>query len=389
MFNSTNIDKNTLLERAYNLRWAALPKDVIPLTAADLDFPCATEIYEAINRYAEKRYFNYGPAEGLPFFKESMASFFSRKRKLEINPENILPVDSAAFGIYLTCKTFLLPGDEAIIFDPVDFLFRYSIETVGATAVSFAIPPGTDVVDFNSMEELINSKTKLICLCNPLNPTGKVFTKAELEQLAAIAEKHNLIILSDEIWSDIVFAPYEYVSMASLNKTISDRTVIVTGFSKSYGLAGLRMGIVATTNNAFFNQLFQASLHQSTIHGSNVISQVAATAALDECDQWLQQFLSHLQNMRDLCVQSINQIKGFSCIAPDGCYVAFANIDNTGMTSKEMHQLLMQEAKVAVVPGLKEWFGPGAEGHIRFSFATSEDILKEAFLRINQTISNR
>ncbi len=389
MFQSSDIDQQTLLQRAYNLRWAAVPQGVIPLTAADLDFPCAPVIHEAVQQYVSKRYFNYGPAEGLPFFKESMAAFFSNKRNHEIDPSQILPVDSAAFGIYLTCKTFLRPGDEAIIFDPVDFLFRYSIETVGATAVSFAIPPGTEVVDFAQMETLITSKTKMICLCNPLNPTGKVFTKQELEQLANIAQKHQLIILSDEIWSDIVFTPHSYTSIASLHSSISERTVIVTGFSKSYGLAGMRIGIVATRNKELFNQLFAASLHQSTIHGANVVGQVAAHAALTLADDWLQAFLMHLQKMRDLCVASIQQIQGFSCIAPEGCYVAFANIEQTGLSSKEIHALLLEKAKVAIVPGLKEWFGQGAEGYIRFSFATSESILVEAFDRIHQTISSR
>ncbi len=389
MFQSSDIDQQTLLQRAYNLRWASLPQGVIPLTAADLDFPCAPAIHEAVQQYVSKRYFNYGPAEGLPFFRESIANFFVSKRNHSIDPGQILPVDSAAFGIYLTCKTFLRPGDEAIIFDPVDFLFRYSIETVGATAVSFAIPPGTDTVDFAQMETLITANTKMICLCNPLNPTGKVFTKKELEQLANIVQKHQLIVLSDEIWSDIVFAPHTYTSFASLHPTISDQTIVVSGFSKSYGLAGMRIGVVATRNKTFFQQLFAASLHQSTIHGANVVGQVAAHAALTRADDWLQAFLTHLQKMRDLCVSSIQQLNGFSCIAPEGCYVAFANIEQTGMSSKEIHALLLEKAKVAIVPGLKEWFGQGAEGFIRFSFATSESILTEAFDRIQQTISSR
>lgn len=388
IFDPNHIDRQILQQNAYNMRWAEVDKDVIPLTAADLDLPCAPQIAEAIKRFAAKRCFNYGPAYGLPELKEAFSGYFHRKKQVNISPENILPVDSAAFAIYLTCSSILEKDDEAIIFDPVDFLFKYSVEAAGAKAVTFSIPSGTKKVDFSALEELITNNTKLICLCNPLNPTGKVFTKAELFQLASIADKHGIIILSDEIWSDIVFAPHEFTSIASLDDSILNNTVIITGLSKSYGLAGLRIGAIASSNTTLLNHIKKKSLHHTTIHGVNTISQVAATAALNECDEWLENFVSHLERMRNLCVESINKLDGFFCIPPEGCYVAFADIRNTGMSSSDMHRFLMDEAKVAVVPGLKEWFGAGAEGYIRFSFATSEVILKEAFIRIRHSISN-
>jgi len=386
MFTHQNISFEILKERAFNLRWAAVPLDVIPLTAADPDFPCPQPIADAICAFANQRYFSYGSPTGMKEFKESASRFFQTKRNFVVSPDHILPLDSAAFGIYLVCKSFLQPGEEAIIFDPVDFLFRYSIEQVGGIALPFAIPPGTHDVDFSVMESLITPKTKMVCLCNPLNPTGKVFTKKELLTLAALAEKHNLLILSDEIWSDIVFAPSEYTSMAALGEEVSSRTVTVTGFSKSYGLAGLRMGLVATRNTTLFNSLYEHSLHASTIHGANILSQVAATAALDHCGEWLRAFVHHLHEMRDLCIGRLQKLPGVECIAPDGCYVAFANIKNTGKSSTEIHQLLMDEARVAVVPGLPQWFGNGAEGYIRLSFATSAEVLNEACNRIEKVI---
>jgi len=377
-----------LKRRAHNLRWATVPDGVIPLTAADPDFPCAPEIAEDICRFAQDRYFCYAPAEGIPEFKQSLAAYFHNKRNIPASPGLILPVDSAAFGIYVTCKAFLSPGDEAIIFDPVDFLFRYSIESVGGVAIPFQIPAGANGVDFERLEKLITKKTKLICLCNPLNPTGKVFTKSELIVFGAIAIQYNLVILSDEIWSDIVFAPHLYTSIASVNEETRSRTITVTGFSKAYGLAGLRIGAVMASNAGHFKKLMDASLHNSTVHGANVLSQIAATAALNKCEYWLKDFLIHLQAMRDICVNELNTIPGFKCIAPEGCYVAFANINGTNKTSKEIQDILMKEAKVAVVPGLKEWFGEGAEGYIRLSFATSEEILRDALSRINSTINS-
>ena len=388
MFSNNEVDLSILRKRAYNLRWATLPEGVIPLTAADPDFPCAPEIAERICRFAKERYMSYGPPDGLPEFKEAQAAYYLQRRDIPASPALIFPVDSAAFGIYLTCKAFLGPGDEAIIFDPVDFLFRYSIESVGGVAVAFAIPPGAEP-DMDLLETLVTAKTKMLCLCNPLNPTGKVFTREELTSLGDFACRHNLIILSDEIWSDIIFAPHVYTSIAALNEEIRNRTVTVTGFSKSYGLAGLRIGSVMASSTAHFNLLMDASLHSSTIHGANVVSQVAATCALNECQYWLSGFLAHLQQMRDLCVSELNSIPGFQCIAPEGCYVAFTNITGTGKTSKEIHELLLKTAKVAVVPGLKEWFGDGATGYIRMSFATSGEILGEALSRIRSAMAER
>jgi aminotransferase len=387
MFDPTHVDLPTLRKRAHNLRWATVPPGVIPLTAADPDFPCPAPVTEAITAFLTKRYFSYGPPEGLPEFRESMARFFREKRDLPASPDTILPVDSAAFGIYLTCKALLKPGDEAILFDPVDFLFRYAIEEAGAKAIALPIPPGS-AADFERLEQLITPKTRLICLCNPLNPTGKVFTKDELLTLANLACRHDLLILSDEIWSDIVYKPHQFTSIASLNPEVSNRTVTITGFSKSYGLAGLRIGAVMASNHKLYTRLYDASLHQSTVHGANLLSQVAATAALDHCGQWLGEFVNHLHTMRDHCVTRLNTIPGFACKRPEGCYVAFADITGTGRSSTEIRDILFDKAKVAVVPGLPEWFGPGAAGHIRLSFATSKAILEEALDRITLTIRN-
>jgi aspartate/methionine/tyrosine aminotransferase len=386
MFDPNHVDLPVLRERAYNLRWATVPPEVIPLTAADPDFPCPLPVLEAMQRFASARYFPYTPAEGWPEFRAAMAEFFTNKRDWPASPEDILPVDSAAFGIYLTCKAFLSPGDEAVIFDPVDFLFRYSVEAAGGRAIAFPIPADTGVVDFHLLESSLTARTKLICLCNPLNPTGKVFTAEELTALGGLALKHDLLILSDEIWSDIVYAPYSFTSIASLDPAIRRNTITITGFSKSYGLAGLRIGAIAATHRPHWERLFEASLHASTVHGVNILSQVAASAALRECGNWLEGFVCHLHGMRKLCVDSLNAMPGIRCGLPQGCYVAFADIRGTGLSSAEMREVLFHRGKVAVVPGLPQWFGPGADGYIRLSFATSEKILQDALERIRSTI---
>ena len=386
MFDHHSINFDILKTRAYNLRWATVPEGVIPLTAADPDFPCSPHITEAISDYIKPGYLNYGPAEGLPIFKIALQNFFAEKRNYILPMEQILPVDSAAFGIQMVCDAILQPGDEAIIFDPVDFLFQYCIEHAQGIPVRFSIPPNAGEIDFNAMETLISPKTKLICLCNPLNPTGKVFTMRELEVLGELAIKHQLIILSDEIWSDIVFSPNHFVSLGSLSKEISNQTITVTGFSKSYALAGLRIGVVTTSNKDLYNRLFEASQHSYTVHGANVLGQIAGAAALTKAQDWLNDFVIHLDAMRNMVTQRINQMKGLSTFTPEGCFVSLINIKETGQSAEAFQQYLLNEAGVLVVPGLSRWFGPGAEGHIRISFASSESLLIEALNRIESVL---
>ena len=388
MFDHSEIQFNKLKKCAYNLRWAAVNEGIIPLTAADPDFPCAPQISDAIAHYARDRYFSYAPAEGYVFFREAVADFYTHKRNVPVHPDDVLAVDSAAFGIHTVCKTFLSKGDEAIVFNPVDFLFKYAVEANEGVAVSFPVPLNPDEeIDYTLLEQLITPKTRLLCLCNPLNPTGKVFTAAELALIGDIAVRHKLIILSDEIWSDIVFHPHSYTSIAAINADIQNQTVIVTGYSKSYGLAGLRVGSIIAPNKKVFAKILEHSGHQSTIHGCNVLAQVAATTALNECGEWLKQFVAHLTDMRNLCVQELNKLEGITCATPQGCYLVFPDITQTGMSAEQMHALLLDKAKVAVVPGLGKWFGSRADGHIRLSFATSRAILEESFSRIQHVLT--
>ncbi len=388
MFTNQDVNLSILQKRAFNLRWAAVPEGVIPLTAADPDFPCAPQIGEAISKYAKERYFSYAPSEGFDYFREAVANFHTLKRNVVTNPDLVLAVDSAAYGIYMVCKTFLKPNEEAIVFNPVDFLFKYSVEAMQGKAIPFAVPLNpNESLNTAEFEKLITPKTKLICLCNPINPTGRVLNKEELTIIGNIAVKHNIIILSDEIWSDIVFEPNIYTSIASINESIAQQTIIVTGYSKSYGLAGLRVGSVIAQNQALFNLLLLKSEHLSTVHGCNVLAQVAVTTALNECQDWLSNFVTHLTKMRDLCVTELNKINGIECLVPQGCYLVFPDISKTNMDAQTLQEILLEKAKVAVVPGLGKWFGERAQGHIRLSFATSENILKEGLFRISKALN--
>ncbi|RFM28734.1 pyridoxal phosphate-dependent aminotransferase [Deminuibacter soli] len=381
-FNEAEINMPALRKRAYNLRWATLPEQVIPLTAADPDFQCAPEIAEAINAYTNERVFAYGPGEGLPSFRQTIAATMRSRRNINTHADLVLPVDSAAQGMFVIARYCLQPGDEAIIFDPVDFLFKRAVQAAGGVPVYFPIDVATGSFDMNLLQSLVTPKTRLICLCNPHNPSGKVFTREELTAIGEFAVANDLWIMSDEIWSDIVFAPSRYTSIASVSPAIAAHTITVYGFSKSFGLAGLRVGFILSPNALVHAGIVETSLVDTTAYGVSTISQVAGQAAYEKAWYWVEAFIQHLTQMRDVTIEKLNAMPGITCHTPQGCYLAFPDIRATGMNSETLTAYLLEHAQVAVVPGAEKWFGPGAEGHIRICFSTSRKILTEGLDRI-------
>jgi aspartate/methionine/tyrosine aminotransferase len=388
-FSATDINLKALRSRAYNLRWATLPEDVIPLTAADPDFSSAPEIAHAIKQYADERVFSYGPAEGLPGFRKAIASTLQQRKHIVTNEQLVLPVDSAAQGMFIIAKYCLQPGEEAIVFDPVDFLFKAAVDNAGGVAKLLPIDVTTGVFDIDLLETMITPSTKMLCLCNPLNPIGKVFSRNELLAIGNLAVKYNLWIMNDEIWSDIIFPEASFVSVASLDAAIAARTITVYGFSKSFGMAGLRVGFIVSPNADVHEGLLQVSQMRTTAYGVSTLSQVAGQAAFEHAWYWVDAFLEHLTAMRNYSVERLNAMPGITCHLPQGCYLVFPNITGTGMTSTEFASFCMEKAKVAVVPGAARWFGPGAEGHIRICISTSKAVLEEGLNRIEQALQKR
>lgn len=371
-----------LRQRAFNLRWATLPPGVIALTAADPDFAAAPPIRDALAEYARSGVYPYGPPEGLPSFREACARFQRERRGVPAEAAQILAVDSAAAGMLHVARTLLQPGDEAIIFDPVDFLFAASVEAAGATVVRLPVDPRTGTFDPGRLAALVTPRTRLLCLCNPHNPLGRVWRREELEAFADVAVRHGLPVLNDEIWSDIVYEPGRFVSLASLGPAVARLTWTVSGFSKSHGLAGLRVGFVHAPDAAGLERLAERSLCRTTMTGASTLSQVAAMAAMEHCADHLAAFVAHLRRMRDLAVEQLSQVPGVSLRAPEGTFVLFPDVSALGVPAEVLVERLLTQYRVAVVPGAPRWFGPGAAGHLRLVFSTSEGILREGLARL-------
>jgi aspartate/methionine/tyrosine aminotransferase len=384
LFGDASVPHEALRRQAFNLRWATQPADVIPLTAADPDFPVAPAVREAIARQARQGLFCYGPAEGLPAFRDACSRFSEERRHCPARPEQVLAVDSAAAGMRQVCAHLLRPGDEAIIFDPVDFLFQAAVEAAGGRVRRLPVDALSGELALEQLESLVTPRTRLLGICNPLNPVGRVLRQEELERLASLALRHHLVILNDEVWADIVYPPLRFQSVAALGPELAARCWTVHGFSKNYGLAGLRVGCVVTPDAAACAALAHSSLASTTMSGVSTLSQIAAVAALQEADDWLAAWLQHLRRQRDLAVEELGTMPGTRVRAPEGTYVLFPQVEHRGLEPEALTARLLERQRLAVVPGSPRWFGPGAQGHLRLVFSTSEAILREGLSRLRR-----
>lgn len=388
-FDDKNVNLQALRKKAFNLRWAEVDDGVIPLTAADPDFPCSDKIKQAIIDYASDGYFSYTPKTGFDEFKSSFSNYVKDLKNEEIPVENVLPVDSAARAMYIIAKTVLKPGDEMIVFDPCDFLFRESCLAAQATPVYYSagIDTKNRKMDLSKLESYITDKTKMVGLCNPHNPYGLVYTKEELDQIMTLCEKYDLYIMNDEIWSDIVYPDAKFTSIYSLGNERCKRVLSVFGYSKSFGLAGLRIGCVYATDDEMFQKLVEASDVMSTAGGATSISQIAAIAAMDESRDWLKSFLEHLTKNRDYAVEFINKnILQLHAYKPQATYLLYVDIKDLNCKADEFVDFLRKEVKLSVVPGGHNYFGDQSEGHIRICIATSKEILYEGLNRLKEGV---
>ncbi|MCW4014244.1 MAG: pyridoxal phosphate-dependent aminotransferase, partial [Candidatus Bathyarchaeota archaeon] len=281
--------------------------------------------------------------------------------------------------------TLLEPGDEAIIFDPVDFLFGKSIKAAGAKTVLSKVDWNTLSFDLEGLKELVTPKTKMICICNPHNPYGRVLKQPELKAMVDLANDHDLWIMSDEIWSDIVYDGRKHIPTATLPNA-TDRTITLYGFSKTYAMAGLQLGYAVIKNQELMNRFKTTA--PGYLYPVNNVSQAAGTAALMEAGGWASSFITHLERIRDYVYERLAETPNVMVHKPEGTYVIFPKIH--GMTSVEATDYLLEEAKVAVVPGHGEpfsYFGPGGEGHIRIVYSTSMEIIEEAMDRIEKALT--
>ena len=387
-FSDDAVPLELLRERAFNLRWAQQPANVIPLTAADPDFPVCPAVQEHLLRYVSDGVFSYVPPEGLPRFREAVADWMSSTRHMDCRPEHVFAADSAASAMAVVARASLAAGDEVLMPGPVDFLLQHAVERAGATVVRVSVNTGTSAEEFISgMESHLTPLTRMLWLCSPHNPLGVVYPRAWLQAVTAWAVEHGLRILSDEIWSDIIYPPHQHTAVAALSPEIARKTVTIHGFSKNFALAGLRVGCAICSDAEWRRQIVAASDAESTVYGVSALSQVAVIGALTDGREWLAEFVRHLHGQRDYVVERLSHWPGVTVFPPQGTYVIFPDVRNIDSDAERLCESLRDRAGVALVPGAARWFGPGAAGHIRICFATSRGILSEAFDRLDRVLT--
>lgn len=376
------VDLNYLRCRAV-LKWGRWPEGVIPLSVADIDYPPPPEIKEAVAEWLSQDRAPYGDYQGDPELRELLAEKVTNKNGIPVKAEDILLVPGTMFAIFLVCYLFLKGGDQAILSpSPVYGPFWKNVEATGAQAVGHQLAMNQGFhFGRHTLGDLVNSRTRLIMVCNPHNPTGTVLEKGDLECIARAALEQDLIIFSDELYEDMVFEG-QHISIASLSPEVFQRTITVFGFSKALGIPGYRVAYMVVPGR-LRNRVLEAT-RRIIVH-TDSLAQAAALGSLRAMNWWIPAFLKHLKEMRDLALERLAKIRGISCQRAQATPFLFPNITGLGMNSEETTRFLLEKAAVAVQPGSQ--FGRGGEGFIRLNIATSREILQEALERIQKAVS--
>ena len=382
LFTDDKVNLDVLRRRGSSMRWGSLPEDVIPMTAADPDFMPAQEIRDAMMEYIREAYFPYAPFDGIAGLRDTLAQGQMFRNGVSVDPRFIIPVDSAAAALHAVASSILRPGDEAIIFDPVDLLFGISIRYAGAKAICYPSIYENGRWKLDDLEEYISPRTKMICLCNPHNPLGCLYQEEDLRIIAGLAEKYHLWIMNDEVWSDIIYSEHKFTSINRLGSELNRRTITCYGFSKGFALPGLRAGYLYAMSQEGYDMVARVATGHT--YGVDVVTQVAMKAAYEKAFKWVDAFRAHLQEIRDVVYDRFSKMPLIEPTKQQATFVTFPDITKTGMSSKAFADFCLNTCRVAIVPGTTEWFGPRGDGHVRFCYATSHALIREAMDRVER-----
>ena len=357
-------------------------EDVIHMEIGRPDFDTPEVIKQAANKALANGNVFYTSNYGTPELRQAIADKLKRDNNIDYKAEEILVTIGVGEGTYAAVAAFTEPGDEILVPDPVWLNYIHVPHFFGAVPVSYKLKEENDYqIDLNELEGLITPKTKMLVINTPGNPTGVVQSRETLEKLAEIAKKHDLIVVSDEIYEKLVYDGAKHVSIAAL-PGMKERTITLNGFSKCYSMTGWRLGYAAAPVE-FIKAMVRVHAYINTCAPSFV--QEAGITALEKAEPDVQEMVKEYQRRRDYAVSAINSIDGLSCKTPGGAFYIFVNIKELGKTSAEMADYLLEHAKIAAVPGSA--FGPQGEGYIRLSYACSYERIVEAMERLKEAVA--
>ena len=364
--------------------------DLVGFGVGEPDFNTPENIKEAGINAIKANKTRYTPASGIPELKTAVAEKFKKENGLEYKPSDIIISCGAKHSLYNIFMAILNPGDEVIIFSPYWVSYEEQVKIADGVPVFVRLDePRNFEIDFNMLEKKITKKTKAMIVNSPSNPTGAVLSADSLKKLADIALKHNLLIVSDEIYEKFIYNGKKHISIASFSKEVKAQTIVVNGVSKTYAMTGWRIGYLASDNKEIVSAIDNLQSHSTS--NPATMTQVAAIEALKTPDSVVQAMAFEFDKRRQLIMKRLDGIPGLTYVEPEGAFYIFPNFSSfTGKTIKgrkikgslDLAEMLLNEAKVAVVPGIAF----GTDSHFRLSYATSMANIDKGLDRIAEAL---
>jgi len=355
-------------------------KDIVTLGVGEPDFVTPWHVRDACVASLEMGKTQYTSNAGMPELREAIAAYLDSRFKVRYNPaDEVLVTIGGSEAIDLALRALIAPGDEILIPEPCYISYSPITSLSGGVAVGIeTFADDAFKLRADQLRAAITPKSKVLILCYPSNPTGGIMTYEDWLPIAKVVEENDLIVISDEIYAELSYGQ-KHVSFASL-PGMQDRTILVSGFSKAFAMTGWRMGYACGHPELIAAML---RIHQYTVMCAPIMGQVAALEALNNGMEEMQRMIESYNQRRRLVVKGFREI-GLDCHEPQGAFYAFPSIKSTGLSSEQFAERLLEEGKVAAVPG--NVFGLGGEGHLRCSYATSVSQLNEAIERIGDFV---
>lgn len=361
-------------------------RNIVHLEIGEPDFDTPANIIQAAKDALDRGFTHYGPAAGLPEARQAVADYVNKTRGYSMwDADNVVITPGAKPIMFFGMMACIDEGDEVIYPNPGFPIYESVINFLKAKPVPLPLREEKEFrFDVADLEARITPKTRMVILNTPQNPTGGILTEDDLRQIAELAVKHNLIVLSDEIYSQVTYGDFKHTSISKFDG-MQERTIILDGFSKTFAMTGWRLGY-----GMFPKEMAKivAKLQTNCTSCTSSFSQIAGIEALsDRTLPAVNTFLKEFERRRDVIVAGLNDIPGFRCHKPHGAFYVFPNITGTGMTSQEAADFLLYEAGVACLSGTA--FGAHGEGFIRFSYANSIENIEEALKRVREAVEKR
>ncbi len=381
---ATNFD--TLLDRRHSdsAKWRQYAEDVLPLWVADMDFRAPEPVLQALSERVEHGVFGYGcePEELSQVIVDRLFRLYGWK----VAPEALILMPGVVHGFHQVCHALGKPGEGILVQPPVYPAILRADEQTSFTCQQAELSQRADgsyYLDLDAFERAITDRTRIFLLCNPHNPVGRVFTAHELKAMADICLRHKMLICSDEIHCDIVYAGHTHIPIGSLSPEIDQQTVTVMAPSKTYNIAGLRLAVAIAPNPELRKSILAVSNH--LVGTPSVLSLAAALAAYRDSQPWLDELLAYLQANRDDVVQYVRaHMPGVSVQSPEATFLAWLDCRKAGIAAGTPYDFFLKNAKVALSEGMV--FGQAGAGFARLNFGCPRATLREALQRMGRAL---